>query len=58
MWSFGCLLVELKIGEPLFAGSTNTEQLMYIANSIGKPVASDGKYSKIFLESQEFKEII
>lgn len=23
MWSFGCLLVELKIGEPVFAGASN-----------------------------------
>jgi serine/threonine protein kinase len=42
MWSFGCLMAELKIGEPIFAGSDNTEQLMYIANSIGYPQEKDG----------------
>jgi serine/threonine protein kinase len=24
MWSFGCLLAELKLGEPIFAGLNNT----------------------------------
>lgn len=37
MWSFGCLMAELKIGEPIFAGSNNVEQILYMINSIGLP---------------------
>ena len=46
MWSFGCLIAELKLGEPIFAGSNNIEHLLYIMNSIGLPSESDGLYSK------------
>jgi len=45
MWSFGCLIAELKIGEPIFAGTSNIEQLLYISNSIGLPNAQDGPHS-------------
>lgn len=58
IWSFGCLIAELKIGEPIFAGSSNTEQLLYIANSIGLPSEADGPYSADFLKSPQFSEII
>ena len=58
MWSFGCLIAELKLGEPIFAGGNNIEQLLYIANSIGFPCESDGQYSKEFLKAQEFNEIL
>jgi len=37
MWSFACVIAELKLGEPIFAASSNIEQLTYIANSIGLP---------------------
>ena len=30
MWSFGCILVELYTGEPLFPGNNEQEQLEYI----------------------------
>jgi hypothetical protein len=55
MWSFGCLIAELKIGEPIFAGSSNVEQLLYIINSIGLPNESQGPYSKDFLRSREME---
>jgi serine/threonine protein kinase len=51
MWSFACLLLELRLGEPVFAANNNTQQLMYIANSIGMPDPSHGRYSRDFLES-------
>ena len=51
MWSFACLLLELRLGEPVFAANNNTQQLMYIANYIGMPDPSHGRYSRDFLES-------
>jgi serine/threonine protein kinase len=30
MWSFGCLLAELYLGEPIFAGKDEAEQLALI----------------------------
>jgi dual specificity tyrosine-phosphorylation-regulated kinase 2/3/4 len=37
MWSFGCLIAELYIGEPLFAGNNEQEQLSLIMQVIGTP---------------------
>lgn len=48
-------MAELKIGQPIFAGATNVEQLVYIINSIGFPKTQDGEYSQEFLKSAEFK---
>ena len=37
MWSFGCLIVELHTGEPLFAGSTQADQMCRIVDILGMP---------------------
>ncbi len=37
MWSLGCLLAELHLGEPIFAGSNEQEQLSLIMQVIGQP---------------------
>jgi serine/threonine protein kinase len=37
MWSFGCLVAELYLGEPLFAGTNEQEQLSLIMQVIGVP---------------------
>lgn len=37
MWSLACILAELRIGEPIFAGSCDLSQLMYFCNAIGLP---------------------
>jgi dual specificity tyrosine-phosphorylation-regulated kinase 2/3/4 len=37
MWSFGCLLAELSLGTPLFAGDNEQEQLSLILRSSGPP---------------------
>ncbi|TMW69165.1 hypothetical protein Poli38472_001321 [Pythium oligandrum] len=39
MWSFGCILVELHTGHPLFAGESETEQLMCMMELLGEPSA-------------------
>jgi len=35
----------LRIGEPIFAGASDVEQLTYIANAIGLPSKADGPAS-------------
>ena len=37
MWSLGCLVAELSIGSPLFAGENEQEQLSLIFRSVGVP---------------------
>ncbi len=39
VWSFGCLLVELLVGEPLFAGSSEQDQMFKICATLGLPPA-------------------
>ena len=37
MWSLGCLLAELHLGYPIFAGSNEQEQLSLIMQILGEP---------------------
>jgi len=37
IWSFGCILMELYTGEPLFPGNNEQEQLEYIMEVCGIP---------------------
>lgn len=49
MWSFGCMIAEFKIGDPLFSGKSSIEQLVYISSCIGFPNKNDGLFSLAFL---------
>ncbi|KAJ0403796.1 hypothetical protein ATCC90586_003788 [Pythium insidiosum] len=40
MWSFGCILVELHTGHPIFAGENEREQLMCMLEVLGVPPAT------------------
>ena len=37
MWSFGCILIELYTGIPIFPGESEKEQLSLIMQVFGKP---------------------
>lgn len=40
MWSFGCIIIELYTGFPLFPGTNEKEQLQLIIDVIGMPSRS------------------
>lgn len=35
MWSLGCVLAELYLGWPLFPGSSEYDQILYISQTLG-----------------------
>jgi len=37
MWSFGCILAEMLIGEPFFVGESSVDQLVEIISVLGTP---------------------
>ena len=37
MWSVGCIMGELLLGHPLFAGATEVDQLTLISKTMGTP---------------------
>eukprot|EP00758_Cryptobia_borreli_P004448 Tbor_TRINITY_DN4380_c0_g1::TRINITY_DN4380_c0_g1_i1::g.7746::m.7746/K03083/GSK3B; glycogen synthase kinase 3 beta len=41
LWSVGCVLGELLLGQPLFAGETTVDQMVEIIKVIGTPSESD-----------------
>ena len=40
MWSFGCIMIELFTGFPLFPGTNEREQIQLIIDVIGMPNAN------------------
>lgn len=43
MWSFGCLLAEMLLGQPLFQGEDSTDQFVSIIAVLGTPSQRDMK---------------
>jgi serine/threonine protein kinase len=37
MWSFGCIIIELYTGYPIFPGESEKEQLLLIMETLGPP---------------------
>jgi dual specificity tyrosine-phosphorylation-regulated kinase 2/3/4 len=59
IWSFGCLLAELRTGQPLFPGRDETEQLSLIVEVLGLPpqdmISRSVKREIFFEETGELK---
>lgn len=54
MWSFGCILVELLMGKPLFPGESEAEQLQLMMEFLGVPpieILNKSTKRKIFFDS-------
>lgn len=41
MWSLGCVIAEIFLGEPLFQGGTSLDQLVQIIQVLGSPSKED-----------------
>jgi len=52
VWSFGCVLAEMALNDPLFNGDSEIEQLFKIFRLVGSPTASN--WSAV-TETQEFR---
>ena len=57
MWSLGCILVELLTGEPLFNGSSETDQVVKYVGILGIPpltmIRTCPKVKKLFILQQD-----
>lgn len=55
MWSFGCILMELFTGFPLFPGENESQQLLYIVELLGHPpieVLAKASRRKLFFDAE------
>ena len=43
IWGCGCILAEMLLGEPIFKGTTDIEQLGKIMTVLGTPLENDWK---------------
>ena len=61
IWSIGCVIAEMFLGEPIFPGSSSKDQMIKIMDLLGCPTASDikamNKSAKIKLPDIEEKEM-
>ncbi|CAG9334542.1 unnamed protein product [Blepharisma stoltei] len=60
IWSFGCILVELYTGSPLFAGESEIEQFQCIMEVKGMPpynVLQQGTRVKMFFDASGYPKI-
>lgn len=61
MWSFGCILVELFTGQPLFPGENETQQLLCIMEYLGAPppdLLLKSTRKKIFFDNESRLKIV
>lgn len=55
MWSFGCILVELFTGYPLFPGESEADQLSLIMECLGIPskdLLAISKWRNLFFDEE------
>lgn len=61
MWSFGCIMVELYTGYPLFPGENEQEQLLCIMEVLGVPpetLLDQSSRRKLFFEGENTPKIV
>lgn len=61
MWSFACILIEIHIGQPIFPGKNEQEQLLRIMEVLGEPpleILAQSTRKKNFFDSQGKPRIV
>jgi len=61
MWSFGCILIELYTGFPIFPGESEMEQLSLIMEVLGEPpehVLEQSTRKKMFFDPETDEPIL
>lgn len=48
VWAIGCLVTEMLMGEPLFPGDSDIDQLYHIMMCLGKIIPLHFKFSRLF----------
>jgi serine/threonine protein kinase len=56
VWSFGCILAEMVLGRPLFAGDSDIDQLHKIFNEFGTPNEEVWPGITLLFNGNKFKE--
>lgn len=54
VWSIGCVILEMVLGEPLFQGNSSVDQLVEIIKILGTPSKSDIKEMNIDYNQYKF----
>lgn len=61
MWSFGCIVVELWTGQPIFAGDSEADQVGLFVETLGMPpkelIERGGRSRNFFTENGQIKAI-
>ena len=61
MWSFGCILIELYTGQPLWPGECEKDQLLHIISYLGLPpegVLKKSTRKSLFFEAGKLKNMV
>jgi len=57
MWSIGCVIAEMTIGDPLFPGESATDQLVEIIKILGTPTLEQVKLMNPMHKEFKFPQI-
>ncbi|EFO62001.1 Kinase, CMGC GSK [Giardia lamblia P15] len=57
IWSFGCIMAEILLGQPLFPGDSSIDQLVEIVRVLGSPTAEEFLAMNPTLKSVKFKDV-
>lgn len=57
IWSYGCILAEILLGQPLFPGESSVDQFVEIVKILGSPTADEFQKMNASLTQVRFKDV-